>query len=353
MKRKLASVQKVVAIDPIKDADTIEVVTVLGWHIVTRKGEFNVGDLVVFFEIDSVLPERSEFEFLRKSCYIDKNGFKGFRLRTVKLRGQVSQGLVAPLSILPDNGTYMEGQDVTEILGVVKYDPPLPAELSGFAYGTFPPFIPETDEMRIQAFPGVLLRHHNKEFMVTEKLDGTSGTFFVYDGRHGGEPRFGVCSRTLELKPTGTNTYWVVARRIGIEEALKDAVCLTGKRYAIQGEVIGPGIQKNKYALGEHDLRIFSVYNIDDQRYLGPADMWCLLDEIGLAEKLVPCIGTVRLDGQTIDDLVDMSIAMSVLNDKVQREGIVFRPLVESTDVELGRLSFKVMNPEFLAKFKE
>ncbi|MCK9288117.1 MAG: RNA ligase (ATP) [Sphaerochaetaceae bacterium] len=352
MKRKLASVQRIVDIKPVENADTLDVATVLGWHVVTGRNEFKPGDLVVYFEIDSIIPERPEFEFLRKNCYIDKNGFRGFRLRTVKLRGQVSQGLIAPLSILPDNGTYVEGQDVTEILDVVKYDPPLPAELSGLAYGTFPPFIPETDEMRIQAFPGVLLRHHQKEFRVTEKLDGTSVTFFIYDGRYGGEPRFGVCSRKLELKPTETNTYWVVARKLGIEEALKRAVCLHDRRYAIQGEIIGPGIQKNKYALKEHDLRIFSVYNIDDQKYLGPGDMLDLISKIGLADKLVPYIGTMKLDGKTIDDLVIMSNGRSVLND-VPREGIVFRPLIESTDVELGRLSFKVISPVFLSKYKE
>lgn len=171
--RKLATIRKIADIQPIEGADAIEVATVDGWKVVVKRGEFNVGDLCVYFEIDSVLPIRPEFEFLRKGCYVKKDWLiteqnptgEGFRLRTIKLLGQISQGLVIPLETVPEKGITRafrfydengvhhrvvshEGEDVTDVIGVVKWDPPLPAQLSGRAKGNFPSFIPKTDQER-------------------------------------------------------------------------------------------------------------------------------------------------------------------------------------------------------------
>jgi tRNA-binding EMAP/Myf-like protein len=137
--RNLASIQKILNITPILNSDNLELLTVLGWHVVVQKEEFNVGDLCVYCEIDSLLPERPEFEFLRKV---------GFRIKTARIRGVLSQGICFPLSILPEGIEVKEEMDVTEVLGVVKYEPAEPACLSGDAKGKFPPFIVKSDETR-------------------------------------------------------------------------------------------------------------------------------------------------------------------------------------------------------------
>ncbi|MDD4352779.1 MAG: RNA ligase (ATP), partial [Candidatus Gracilibacteria bacterium] len=161
MKRKLASVQKVVSVDPIvfKDnngmeqtAENIERIQVLGWTLVAQKGEFRLGDQCVFVEPDAVLPERPEFEFLRKCCYIDKNGFRGFLIGTSRRLGIISQGIALHISVLGD-GNYEIGEDVSNVLGIVKYDPPVPACISGLAKGNFPSFVLGTDELRVHGIP--------------------------------------------------------------------------------------------------------------------------------------------------------------------------------------------------------
>lgn len=145
--RKLASIQKIKDVQPIQGADTIEVASVLGWKVVVKKGEFQVGNLMVYCEIDSILPEKPEFEFLRN---------KNFRIRTIRLRGQVSQGICFPLSVLPTNFEIEEGKECTEVLEIIKYEPPIPASLSGIVKGTFPSFIPKTDETRVQVLQELL-----------------------------------------------------------------------------------------------------------------------------------------------------------------------------------------------------
>jgi RNA ligase (TIGR02306 family) len=340
--RKLASIQEITSICPIPGADSIEVANVLGWHVVVKKGEFESGDIVVYAEVDSVLPEIPEYEFLRKCCYLDKNGFKGFRIRTAKLRGQVSQGIVFPIDILPRGMTVSIGQDVTDCLNIVKYDPPIPTCLSGLVKGNFPSFIPKTDETRIQAVPGVLDRHRDKEFYVTEKLDGSSMTAYLY-----GE-EFGICSRNLELKETENNALWQVATRYD----LKGAIELLGGNLALQGELIGPGIQGNKYKLTKTEFRIFNIYDIGMGLYWDHEAMQKAIVNWDYDISVsVPAIGRLNLD-HTVDQLVELSKGRSELAD-VRREGIVIRPVMEDTDVQLGRLSFKVINPDFLLKYGE
>jgi RNA ligase (TIGR02306 family) len=342
--RKLASIQEISAINPITGADSIEVADVLGWHVVVKKGEFKPGDIVVYVEVDSVLPENPEYEFLRKCCYLDKNGFKGFRIRTAKLRGQISQGIVFPLSILnlPKKCELCYGQDVTSRLGIVKYDPPIPASLSGLAKGNFPAFVPKTDETRIQAVPSVLSRHKGKLCYVTEKLDGSSMTAYLYGDQ------FGICSRNLELKETANNALWRIATRYDLKGAIEDM----GGNLALQGEIIGPGIQGNKYGLKETQFRIFNIYNLEINRYIGYHDSVVMLDNVGYGKAtMVPLVDHITLD-HSVDQIVELAKGKSQLAD-IQREGIVIRPLKEDTDIELGRLSFKAINPNFLLKWGE
>ena len=170
--RKLASVQRIKALDPIAGADAIERATVLGWHLVVKKGEFKVGELCVYCEVDCLMPDDPSFEFLKA---------RGMRIKTIKLRGQISQGICFPLSILPAGFDIQEDADCTAVLGITKYEPPIPACLNGIAKGAFPSFIPKTDEMRVQILQDLLDRYKGEGCYVSEKVDGSSATFYVHN----------------------------------------------------------------------------------------------------------------------------------------------------------------------------
>jgi RNA ligase (TIGR02306 family) len=352
--RKLASIQTVNAVEPIPNADAIERMRILGWWVVVKKGEFRPGDKVVYCEIDSLLPERAEFEFLRASSFkpaqSDASGATvlpaGFRIKTVKLRGQVSQGICFPLSILPEGAAFDEGADVTEQLGVLKWEPPVPVGMGGRVKGGFPGFLPKTDETRVQVLEPVLERHRGKTFYVTEKLDGTSFTAFLREGE------FGICSRNLWMDESDESNLLIrVARRLKLEETLREVRERRGFDLAVQAEVIGPGIQKNKYELKEVTLRVFNVLDVQGYRLLDHTVMLEVIAELGL--ESVPQLGTIALN-HSVDELVAFSEGTSVLNPKAQREGVVLRPLVEEFDQDVGgRLSFKAINPKFLLKYDE
>jgi RNA ligase (TIGR02306 family) len=326
MERKLASIQKIVNIEAIPNADAIEVATVLGWKVVVKKGEFSIGEYCVYCEIDSVFPERDIFDFLKS---------KHYRIKTIRLRGQISQGICFPMSILPE-GDYIEGEDVTEILNITKYDPPVPAQLRGVVKGNFPSFIPKTDEMRIQSYPHILDRHKGKRCYVGEKLNGTSMTVYLKD------LEFGVCSRNLELKEEGGSTYWKIAREENLEELLKSE----GRNLALQGELIGQGIQKNPYKLSNVVFKCFNVFDIDKFAFL-PFDAFLEITT-KLNISIVPILETDFELNHTIEELLLLSEGKSVLNPLKEKEGIVIRTIQEDRDIEIGRVSFKVINNKHL-----
>ncbi|MFO0937425.1 MAG: RNA ligase (ATP) [Gemmataceae bacterium] len=346
--RTLASIQTVNSVEPILNADAIEKIRILGWWVVSKKGEYKPGDRLVYCEIDSLLPVRPEFEFLRASSFKPANEDMpaGFRIKTLKLRGQVSQGICFPLSILPEGTGTELGTDVTDVLGIRKWEPPIPVGMGGKVKGMFPGFLPKTDETRVQLLEAVLNRHRGKTFYVTEKLDGTSFTAFIREGT------FGICSRNLWMDETDEqNILARISKRLKFEEKLRESSQRRGEDLAIQAEVIGPGIQKNKYGLKEVTLRVFSVLNVETFRLLDHADSLNVIRELGL--ESVPQLGTVELDN-TVDELVALAEGTSVLNPMVQREGIVLRPLQEEHDADIGgRLSFKAINPKFLLKYDE
>ena len=329
--RKLASIQKIKALEPIEGADAIERATVLGWQLVVKKNEFRVGELCIYCEIDSILPEKPEFEFLKS---------RGMRIRTIRLRGQISQGICFPLSFLPVGTPIEEDADVTDILGVVKYEPPIPANLAGIMKGAFPTFIPKTDETRVQVLQNMLAKYAGTQCYLAEKLDGTSVTYYVKDGV------FGVCSRNLDLEESEDNTLWKVARELNIEHKLKSL----GKNIALQGEMIGEGIQSNKYQLRGQQPYFFNVFDIDAHKFLDFDDFQAFLKEFGW--KSVPILDTNFILIEEIEALVNLSVAKSVLNPKLQREGIVIRPIKEIINPRYGRVSFKAINPEFLLKYE-
>ena len=331
--RKLASIQHIKSLEPINGADAIEKATVLGWELVVKKGEFQVGDPCVYCEIDCLMPERPEFEFLKP---------RGMRIRTVKLRGQVSQGICFPLSILPAGSSASEGDDVTEALGITKYEPPIPANLAGKVKGVFPGFLPKTDETRIQVLQEVLDQFRGTICYLTEKLDGSSVTYYLKDGE------FGVCSRNLELLETPDNSIWRVARELDVEAKLRS---MSGD-FALQGEIIGEGVQGNKYKLRGQSVRFFNVFDIAGYRHLDYAEFVRVFESLQL--PTVPLLRDDYALSSDIKELVQLAIATSQLNPAMPREGIVIRPLSEqrTSTAGLGRVSFKAINPEFLLKFE-
>ena len=353
--RQLASIQSVNVVEAIDGADAIEKIRVLGWWVVVKKGDYRVGDRLVYCEIDSLLPERPVFEFLRASSFrpaqVDPSTGAtttpaGFRIKTIRLRGQVSQGICFSLEILPEGSDQTEGSDVTSLLGITKWEPPVPTGMAGRVKGGFPGFLPKTDETRVQLLEATLDRQRSQTFYVTEKLDGTSFSAFIREGE------YGLCSRNLWIDETDeANALVRVARGLDLEAKLRTLRDRIGADVAIQAEVIGPGVQGNKYALPHLALRVFNVFDINAYRLVDHALMLAALESVGL--EPVPQLGTLVLD-HSIDALVAFAAGTSTLNPKIQREGVVLRPLAEEYDATIGgRLSFKAINPKFLLKYAE
>jgi RNA ligase (TIGR02306 family) len=336
MERKLASIRKISDLSPIEGADKIEVATIDGWKVVVAKDvNHKVGDLVVYCEVDSFLPIREEFEFLRKSSHKKMGDQEGFRLKTIRLRGQLSQGLILPIHILPFGEAFHEGQDVTEVLGIVKYEPPVPAELAGKVKGLFPSFLRKTDEERVQNLTSEYeeYRTSDHKFYVTEKLDGSSATFYLRNGE------FGVCSRNLELLETEGNTFWKVARELNLENKMKSL----GKNISIQAELIGESVQGNPYKIKGQTIRCFNLYNIDTQEYSSLTEFKDTVEMLGL--ETVPVLDTNFKLPDTIDELLKFADSKSELNPNYDREGIVIRTLDR-------KISFKVISNKFLLKYE-
>lgn len=342
--RKLVSVRKIGALRPIPNADAIDVAEIDGWEVVVKKGEFAQGDTCAYFEIDSFLPIRPEFEFLRKGCYKKfEDGTEGFRLRTIKLRGQISQGLALPLAglLAADYfdfvGGPQVGDDITDAIGVTKYDPPCAAVISGDARGVFPSFIRKTDQERIQNLFNKLKEEcADMEFEVSVKLDGSSMTVYL------NADDYGVCSRNLNMSETGGNTMWKIARDSGLISALQGY----GRNIAIQGEIIGPGIQKNPEKLHAPGFYVFDVWSIDEQRYVTPperSDVLKALIDLGADIGHVPVLSYSRVfqTCETVKDVLALADGPSL--NAVQREGLVFK-------AKDGSVSFKAISNAYLLK---
>lgn len=337
MERKLASVQIIRGIEPIEDADLIELAIINNWRVVVSKKDcFKSGEKVIYCEIDSFLPIREEFEFLRKSSYKKILDQEGFRLKTIRLRGQISQGLILPLSLL--EGDYNEGDDVTDLLGITKYEQPLDAKIGGKIKGLFPSFIEKTDEERVQNLTSKYSGYKDIPFYATEKLDGTSTTYYVKDGE------FGVCSRNIELKePEQGETpsiQWQIAQELGLKEKMIAFNKQTKQNIAIQGELIGYGIQGNPYKLKNQQFYMFNAFDINNYKKLG-------LDEIKAYASifelnLVPIVKEYKTLPE-IDDLIYSADGKSDLNPNTNREGLVLRTYD-------NKISFKVISNNYLLK---
>lgn len=339
MKRKLASLQPVISIEPIPNADAIELARIQGWQCVVKKGEFQPGDLGVFLEIDSVPPDEPRFAFLwhNKKDVEPAVQPASFRLRTVRLRGMLSQGLLLPIQQFPEiNPPFVAGTDVTETLGITKWEPVLP-DVQDIA-GVFLPGVPKTDEMRVQSVPSVLEELAGRPYVMTLKCDGTSATF----GIHPVSGEFTACGRNWSIK-RGNNTYWRVAETYQLEKFL-----LAHPQLVVQAEVVGPGIQKNRLGLNKVQLRAFNVYDRQSGLFLGHDEAAAFLSEIK-----VPMVDVIE-EGPSFDHSLESLLALAeghYPGTQNEREGLVIRPKTECPSSTLGgRLSFKVISNRFLLK---
>ena len=335
--RKLATIRKIAEVKSIPDADKICAYRVDGWWVVDSVGKYEKDQLVVFLEVDSFVPHELA-PFLSKGKEPREfEGVKGERLRSVRLKKQISQGLFLPLQTvfeLPSTTNCdVEGADVTEVLGIVKWERPMNAQLAGMARGNFPSLVPKTDQERIQNLTREFADYQLDSWSITEKLDGSSCTFYL-----DADDVFHVCSRNLDLKEDEANSFWKVARKFNIEDIMRRNFM---KGMAIQGEMIGEGIQGNQYKV-QLDFYVYDMYNTATGQYILPAQLKAACEKLGL--KHVPIIGEVaRIDDYTISSILEHAEGKSLLNGS-EREGLVFK----SNTVH--DRSFKAINNKWLLK---
>ena len=331
--RKLATIRKINDISNIEHADTLCVYHIDGWKVVDKIGKFAKDSLIIFLEVDSFVPTEIA-PFLTKAGHEPKEyeGVKGERLRTVKLRGQLSQGLLLPISILPTNTVIEVGNDVTDTLGIVKWERPISPQLYGQAKGSFPSFLRKTDQERVQNIGRTLESYINETFEVTIKLDGSSCTIFVKDEDDG------VCSRNLELKQNEDNAFW----RIALDYDIHKKIRAYGKNIAVQGELIAPNIQGNYEKVNKPEFYVFDVFDIDRQEYMLPKERqeFCKLLDI----PHVPIVDKSLAMIDNVDKLLDMAEGDG-MNKGVKREGLVFKH-------NNSEFSFKAISNSYLLKEK-
>lgn len=341
--RKLAKIVRIDELNPIEGADAIECAVVGGWKVVAQKGLYKVGDLAVYFEIDSWIPHELA-PFLSKGKEPREfEGVKGERLKTIKLRGQLSQGLLMPLEEACKNieSELFEGLDVTVPLGIQKWEKPINAQLAGVCKGNFPSLIPKTDQERVQNLKKELANaiEAGAKYEVTEKLEGSSMTCYLIDGV------FGVCSRNMDLKETAENAFWKTARAAGVEEKMRAEFGLAD--FAVQGELIGPGVQGNIYKLTDTQFHVFDIYDIRRGQYVDPATRRAMVASMGLTHVPVVAFQAALTDtlGITdIDGVLRVAEGKSQLAD-TEREGIVFKCVN-------GGMTFKAISNVYLMNEK-
>ena len=318
--RKLASVQRITDITPIIGADNIELAYIGAWKSIVKIGEFKVGDLCVFFEPDSILPESETCV----NTYASFLANKSYKVKAMKLSkfGVISQGLILPVDILGEMYNYYEGEDVTEYLKVAKIEDIKSNQ--GDNGGNFPHWISKTDETRLQSVLYILKEMKDQPFYITEKLDGMSCTAYIEDEKL-------VCTSRNFIWKDGDNAYYRAVRTSGIEKFL-----LKYPHLALQGEVCGVGINKNRLKLNDYQFFTFNVFDRVENRFLSFGEYLGYIPEL----NFVPIMAIGNKFNFTFDDLEKMSNYKYSLSNKLA-EGIVIR-----TQDQL--YSVKVINPEFL-----
>lgn len=359
--RKLATVRIIKELRPIPKADFIELALIDGWQCVVKKGEFKEGDKCVYFEIDSVLPEREWSLFMQERKY---------RVKTIKLRKQLSQGLALPLETVGAVDRFSSvGDDLTVLLGVKLFEVPskdntslqrkpvpykwmmrfgvtrwLHMKMFPRKKGSWPEYLPKTDEERIQ---NIQLDMYTKgDMYMTEKLDGQSCSFFYARLEKVGWSKrgmYGVCSRNMWLKVKDQSNWWRASEDLNIEKRLKQYCMVTSRSLAIQGELCGDGIQGNKLDLKGRKYYVYNVYDIERQKYLSYDEKQMVISDLSL--ETVPVIITdVNFSSATKEELIAAADGKSTLGNKSLREGLVFRRMNDDS------VSFKAISNKFLLK---
>ena len=334
--RKLASIRKIAEVKTIPEADKICAYRVDGWWVVDSVGKYTVDQLVVYLEVDSWIPTELAPFLSRGKEPREFESVKGERLRTVRLKKQLSQGLLLPIAEDTIKGAGIliaEGLDLTDHLGILKYEKPINAQLAGMARGNFPSDVPKTDQERVQNLMVEFEEYKKDTWSITEKLDGSSCTFYLDD-----EDVFHVCSRNLDLKEDDANSFWSIARKFKIEDLMRRN---SMKGMAIQGEMIGEGIQGNQYKV-QLDYFVYDMYNVHTREYILPVQLKSACEKLGL--KHVPILKeNTMIEQQTVQDVLEFAEGKSMLNGS-EREGVVFR----SNTVH--NLSFKAISNLWLIK---
>ncbi len=337
---KLATVERIKSLTPIENADMIVLARVLGWDCVVKKAEFSVGDFCVYIPIDTMVdPSRPCFSFLLKN----KVSSHFIRIKTTKLKGKWSEGLVLPISCLDKNKTYNEGDDVSEELGVIKYETENPILTSGVTtrFSDFPTnYISKTDEDNLRTKYNVLDEMIGKELYITQKMDGSSMTIIWHQSKDG----FLVCSRRFILEE-GSVMYQYVLR-----ENIKENLIRYGKNLAIQGEFCGPKINCNQLGLSDYKFFVFTIKNLDTNEYYDWTKIKNTCFDLNL--KPVPFVSSFICDSSyTINKFQEIANEQTYThpnNKKVPGEGIVIRTVTPFFSSELGKnLSVKVINQNY------
>jgi len=343
MARQLASIKKIQEIRSIPGADRICQYRIDGWWVIDKIDQYSIGDSVVYCEIDSWIPNQLAPWLSKDREPKEYDGIKGERLKTIKMKGVLSQGLILPMSSIVSQygiSSYYEGMDLTETLGIVKYEPPIPAQLAGLIKGNFPSFVPKTDQTRIQSLGKELNSwiENNLSFEISEKNDGSSMTLLINDGE------IQVCSRNLSLKEDYNNTFWKVAIDEKLIDKIKDYYEETKNNIALQFELIGPKIQSNPYKLDKFKATLFDIFDIDQQCYLTSEKRIEFCQKYNIEHIKVIDNNFVMTSDITIDKLLEMAEGKSYLNSKTEREGLVFKCLTDSS------ITFKAISNKFLLK---
>lgn len=318
--RNLVTIRTVQRILPIEGADRIELAVIDGWQCIVKKGEFVPGSMGVFFEIDSMLPSADpRFAFMDASK---------FRVKSKKMKGVISQGLLLPVSQFTSNELMN-----LDLIGVTKYEPPIPSAGQGVQKGTFPVFVPRTDLERIQNLPAIIQHLNLLECEITEKLDGCSFTAWHNNGATG------CASRNWEVNPEIAG-WWA---NVYNTYDLKTKLTTLGRNIAIQGEILGPGIQGNRYKQKDLTLYIFDVYDIDMQRYMEPSERIQVVNDLGLIHvPVIPFTSMTWANPLTMESLIAMADGTSQLSEH-PREGLAIKG---------PGVRFKVISNSWLLKFE-
>lgn len=356
--RKLASVERIWKVEPIEGADRIELVHVLGWQCVANKGQFQPGDLAVYFEIDSFLPIREEFEFLRSSSYKNSDIMgEGFKLRTLKFRGCISQGLVLPVSVFheidPDTPV---GTAVADKLGVKKWEIEERATTGGTVMGPLPYCIPHTDETRIQNEPDLLTDFAGLEYYISTKMDGSSHSLAIdEDGLH-------VTGHNYEYKDDGSSAFYEFVKQSGYLDRFKTFFGINGQRrwityegteltsMVIQGEFCAPGIQRNRLKLTKPEWYVFTI--IVNGKRVG---MKAMVD--ACQSMNIPTVPIEEIDNDLPSKYPTVEALLARADGQYPnggpKEGVVIRPTTPVYCERIGApLSMKVINNKYLLKEK-